>query len=123
MRAGAIRAVGGVVSIPAVAPDGIGALSAAAGLFAFTGMDRLEVIDVAIGLVEVAVAVVVVAVPDIERRQVGVDLGQCLACGNLSVVPGIDGVIDEHPGLGADDAAAVVARRRQPRCRAPAPNR
>ena len=55
-----------------MAPDGVRALGAAAGLLAFAGMDRLEVVDVAVRLVEVAVAVVVVAIPDVERGQEGV---------------------------------------------------
>ena len=55
-------------------PDGVLALRAAAGLLALTGVDRLEVVDVAVGLVEVAVAVVVVAVDLVELREVGLDL-------------------------------------------------
>ncbi len=59
----------GSVGIRAVAPDGVGALGTAAGLLALAGMHRLEVVDVAVRLVEVAVAVVVVAIPDVERRE------------------------------------------------------
>ena len=59
-------------------PDGVLALGAAAGLLALTGVDRLEVVDVAVGLVEVAVAVVVVAVDLVELREVGLDLGVVL---------------------------------------------
>jgi hypothetical protein len=58
-----------------MAPDGIGTLGAATGLLTFASMDGLEVVDIAIGLVEVAVAIIVVAIPDIEFRQVGIDLG------------------------------------------------
>ncbi len=68
-----------------MAPDGVGALRAAAGLFAFTGVDGLEVIDVTIGFVEVAVAVVVVAIPDIELAQVGVDLRRGLTRRDLGL--------------------------------------
>jgi hypothetical protein len=57
-----------------MAPDGVAALGPAAGLLTFAGVDRLEVIDVAVGLVEVAVAIEVVAVPDVELSQIGVDL-------------------------------------------------
>ena len=57
-----------------MAPDGVRALRAAARLLALAGVDRLEVVDVAVRLVEVAVAVVVVAIPDVELRQVVVDL-------------------------------------------------
>ena len=57
-----------------MAPDGVRALRAAAGLLALAGVHRLEVVDVAVRLVEVAVAVVVVAIPDVELRQVRVDL-------------------------------------------------
>ncbi len=71
-------------------------------------MNRLEVVDVAVRLVEVAVAVRVVAVPDVELREVGLDLGRGLPGGHLRVVPGVDRVVDEAPGLRADDVAAVV---------------
>jgi hypothetical protein len=52
-----------------------------------SGVDRLEVVDVAVGLVEVAVAVLVVAIPDVELREIGVDLRLHLAGRDLSVVP------------------------------------
>ena len=67
------------VGVRAVAPDGVGALGAAAGLLALAGVDRLEVVDVAVRLVEVAVVVEVVAVPDVERREQRVDLRWRLA--------------------------------------------
>ena len=52
--------------VPAVAPDGVFARRAATRLLAFAGVDGLEVVDVAVRLVEVSVAVVVVAIPDVE---------------------------------------------------------
>ena len=73
-----------------MAPDRVFALRAAAGLFVFTGVHRLEVIDVAVRLVEVAVAVGVVAIPDVELRQVGVDFLRRLAGGELRGVPNVD---------------------------------
>ena len=78
-----------------MAPERVGALRAAAGLLALTGVDRLEVVDVAVRLVEVAVAVGVVAVPDVELREVGLDLGRGLPGRQLRVVPGVDRVVDE----------------------------
>src|SRR3712207_7671113 len=50
-------------------PDGVGAERAAADLLAHARVHRLEVVDVAVGLVELGVAVVVVAVPDVEDRK------------------------------------------------------
>ena len=64
------------VGEPAVAPDGAVAQVAAAGLVALTGVHELHVVDVAIGLVEVAIAIPVIAVPDVKLAQVGVDLGR-----------------------------------------------
>ena len=88
-RGAGLAGVGGV-GVPAVRPDGVGALGAAAGLLALTGVDRLEVVDVAVGLVEVAVAVVVVAVDLVEllrgRRLISASV---LPCGLLVVVPGL----------------------------------
>ena len=52
-------------------------------LLAAPGVHRLEVVEVAVGLVEVAVAVEVVAVPDVELREVGVDVRRGLAGGEL----------------------------------------
>src|SRR4051794_27692202 len=93
-----------------MAPDGVGALRAAAGLLAFAGVHRLEVVDVPIGLVEVAVAVVVVAVPDVERRKQRVDVRLRLARIGLLLAPGIRLVDQEAADVpSADDAAAVVA--------------
>ena len=61
------------VDVPAVGPDGVRALCATTGILALTGVDRLEVVDVAIGLVEVAIGVEV-AIPDVELGKVVVDL-------------------------------------------------
>ena len=66
-----------------MAPDGVGALRAAAGLLALAGVHGLEVVDVAVGLVEVAVAVEVVAVPHVELGEVGVDLRVVLPARDL----------------------------------------
>jgi hypothetical protein len=65
-------------------------------------------VDVAIRLVEVAVAIVVVAIFLVEAGKIGVDLRGCLACGYLAVVPGGRRVADEEPDGGADDTAAGV---------------
>ena len=56
-------------------PDGVGALGAATGVLALTGVDGLEVIDVAIGLVEITVSVEVVAVPLVELAEVALNRG------------------------------------------------
>ena len=78
-----------------MAPDRVGALRAAAGLLAVAGVDRLEVVDVAVGLVEVAVAVVVVPIPHVELREIGVDLRGRLAGRDLPVVPGVQPVHEQ----------------------------
>ncbi len=89
-------------------PNGIRALGAAAGLLAFTSMDSLEVIDVTIRLIEVAIAIIVIAIPDIELGQIGADLSRGLAGCDLGVIPGIDRITDKQPGAGTNDAAAIV---------------
>ena len=53
-----------------MAPDRVGALLRVAGSFVAAGVDDLEVVDVAVALVEVAVLVEVVPVLDVERLQV-----------------------------------------------------
>src|SRR4029079_650304 len=63
-----------VERIPAMRPNRVGALPAAARLLAYTGVDRLEVVDIAVRLVEVPVTVVVVPIPDVELLHVLVDL-------------------------------------------------
>lgn len=88
--------VGGV-GVPAVAPDGVLALGAVAGLLPFAGVDRLEVVDVAVRLVEVAVTVVVVPVPDVVVGEVVADLGVAPALVLLVLVPGLGGVLDVVP--------------------------
>ena len=65
--------------VPAVRPDRVRALCASAGLLALTGVDDLEVVDVPILLVEVAVAVDVVAILLVERVQIRLDLRVRLA--------------------------------------------
>ena len=92
-------------------PDRVGALGAATGLLALTGVDRLEVVDVAVGLGEDAVVVVVVAVDLVELRQVGLDLLRRLAGRDLGVVPGGGGVSDERPvDRGVREVVRAVAR-------------
>src|SRR5690242_8384341 len=68
MRTDTIGTVRTEVGIPAMAPNSIRTLGAATGLFAFTCMDGLEVIDVPIGLIEVTIAISVIAIPDVEWR-------------------------------------------------------
>ncbi len=91
-----------------MAPDGISALGTAAGFFTLAGMNSLEVIDIAVGLVEVPIAIIIVAIPDIKLGQVSIDLGRCFTGSDLGVVPGIQRVAYEHPGVGTDDIAAVI---------------
>ena len=75
------------VDVPAVRPDRVGG---GAGLLALAGVDRLEVVDVAVGLVEVAVAVVVVAVPHVELGEVLASISAVLPSrGHLLGVPGV----------------------------------
>src|SRR6185436_20580369 len=97
-----------VERIPAMRPDRVGALRAAAGLLADAGVDRLEVVDIAVRLVEVAVTVVVVPIPDVELLQVLVDLRRRLARSDLPVVPGRERITDERPDGRADVAPAQV---------------
>ena len=68
----ALRADTALSGVPAVAPDRVATLRTAAGLFALAGVHQLEVVDVTVGLIEVAVAVTVVAVlgVDLARRPV-----------------------------------------------------
>ena len=61
---GEVRVEGGTAAVRPDRPRG------RAGLLAGTGVDRLEVVDVAVGLVEVAVVVDVVAVPLVEPGEV-----------------------------------------------------
>ena len=80
--------VGGLEGAPAVRPDGVLALvRVTVGLVA-TCVHDLQVVDVAVGLVEVAVAVPVVAVPDVVLRERRLDLLGRLASRQLLVVPG-----------------------------------
>ena len=95
--------------VPAVAPDGVGAVDrVAVGLVAARVHD-LEVVDVAVRLVEVAVLVEVVAVLVVERLQVAPDLGHRLTGRQLLLHPVRKTVADEEPGVVADDVAAEVA--------------
>ena len=65
-------------------------------------------VDVAVGLVEVAVVVVVVAVPDVEGVELGLHFRRGLARRQLVVGPDGDGVADQRPHAGTDVAAAGV---------------
>ncbi|KDN84967.1 hypothetical protein KCH_34940 [Kitasatospora cheerisanensis KCTC 2395] len=106
VRAGLARLVG--VHVRAVRPQRVVALDAAAGGLVLTGVDDLEVVQVAVRLVEVAVAVEVVTVPLVVLRQVGLDLGVGAALGLLVGDPGVDAVADQVLRVGADVLAAVV---------------
>ena len=74
---------GALEGLPAVAPDGVLAVDRVAVGLVAAGVDDLEAVDVAVGLVEVAVAVEVVAVPDVELRHGPLDLRVGLAGGLL----------------------------------------
>ena len=103
---GTLRATGSSWEerVPAVAPDRVLALPwIAVGLVA-TGVHDLEVVDVVVAFVEVAVAVMVVAVPDVERCKLRSDLGVGPACGLLVRYPLVHRVLDEEPGVRADAA-------------------
>ena len=109
---GTLRAAG--VRRPAVRPD---RPLGSAGLLAGSGVDGLEVVDVAVRLVEVAVAVVVVAVPHVEGLQVGLDLGRRLALRLLRLEPGLAAVVDEAGHVGVVlglPVAGLVVRDRDP---------
>ncbi len=113
-----------VEGIPAVAPDRGLTQRTASGLFAFPGVDRLERVDVAVRLVEIAVTVVVVAIPDIELTEVRVDLRRALAGRDLRVVPGVHRILQEVPhSVGPcawrDVHQVVIVRRRVPGHRDP----
>ena len=97
------------LGVPAMAPDRIASLLRVARGLVAASVHDLEVIDVPIGLVEVAVVVVVVAVPLVERLEVLGDLLHRLARIELRLYPECHGVADQEPGVGADDTAAEVA--------------
>ncbi len=80
-----------------MAPDGAVAQCPAASFIALTRVHKLGVVDVAIRLVEVAIAVPIVAVPHVEPAQVGIDLGRGFAGGDLRVVPAIERIDQELP--------------------------
>ena len=56
---------------------GYRALVIFACFLAFTGMNRLEMVDVAIWLIEVAIAIIIVPVPDVELAKVVINFGGC----------------------------------------------
>ena len=93
-----------------MAPDRVGALLRVTGGLVSSGVDDLEVVDVAVPLVEVAVAVEVVPVPTVEGLQV---LGRRrdvreATRRDLLVDPDVDAVADELPRVVADVAPAEV---------------
>ena len=85
--------------VPTMTPDGPVVTSRRARLVADARMDRLEGIDVAIRFIEVAVAIIVIAIPDVELAQIRIDLVSCLAGCNLRSVPAVDSLIQEVPNL------------------------
>src|SRR5690606_8016632 len=99
----------GDVRVPAVAPAGVLALPRVAVDHVAAGVDDLEVVDVAVRLVEHAVAVVVVAVVHVEGGQLGGDLlggpPGCLLVGH----PLVQAVTDQLPHVVADHVVARVA--------------
>jgi hypothetical protein len=75
-------------------------------------MDDLEVVDVAVGLVEVAVGIEVVAIPLVVRGEVPLDLRVGAALRRLARDPHVDRVLDQEPRVAAD-----VGRARNPSLR------
>ncbi len=92
-----------------MAPDGVAALPRVTVRLVATCVDDLEVVDVAVRLGEVAVLVVVVAVLDVERLQVVLDLLHGLTVVEALLHPQREGVADQELRALAHDAAAVVA--------------
>ncbi len=91
-----------------MAPDCILSLRAAARLFAYTGVHDLEVVDVAIRLIEVAIAIPVIAVPHVELAQVVVDFAAAHSACSCGVIPGVRAILHKIPDRGADNIAAEV---------------
>ncbi len=98
----------GLVDEAAVGPDGVLALDRVTVGLVAAGVQDLEVVDVAVRLVEVAVVVGVVAVPLVERLELGDH--RCLgpAGGELVGVPLVDTVADQVLAVVADDVRADV---------------
>ena len=105
----AVRAASRHVGVPAVAPDGVCAIDRVAGGLVTPGVHDLEVVDEPVGLREVAVAVAVIAVLDVEGLQVVLDLCQRHATVELVLGPDRERVAQQEPRVVADDVAAVVA--------------
>ena len=97
------------VGVPAVAPDGVGAVDRVARGLVATGVHDLEVVDEAVGLLVVAVGVDVVAVLHVEALEVGGDLGHRLARLQLLVDPDRQRVAHQRLGAVADHVATEVA--------------
>ena len=94
-------AAGLEVAVPAVAPDGVGAVGRVTGRLVAARVDDLEVVDEAVGLVELAVTVDVVAVLVVEGPQVVLDLRHGLARLQLLVHPDGQRVAHQRLGRGA----------------------
>src|SRR5690606_10532782 len=94
--------------VPAVRPDGVRALGTAARGLVLAGVHDLEGVDVAVGLVGVAVAAVVAAVTQVALGAVRLDLGVGLAGRLLLGDPGVQAVADDVPHARAVALAAGV---------------
>ena len=105
----AVRAAAGDRGVPAVRPDRVRALMRVAGSLVATSVDDLEVVDEAVGLGEVSVAVRVVAVGDVERLEIRLDRRHRDAGVELTLDPDRHRVADQEPGVVADDPAAEIA--------------
>ena len=79
-------------------PNGVRAEGSAARFLTFSGVDDLEVIDVAVWLVEVAVPIEVVTVPFIESLQISSDLLNVHAGRKMISGPAVYVVSDQCPG-------------------------
>src|SRR5512145_796449 len=60
----AARTDRGQLHVPAMTPYGVRAQHASASLFTFTGMHSLEVVNIAIRFVKIAIAIIIVAIPN-----------------------------------------------------------
>ncbi len=89
-------------------PYRVGSLCAAACFLTLAGVHDLEMIDIAIRLVEVAVGVVIVPIPHVERLELRAHLCQRLSRCELIRRPDGNGVTNEHPDRRTDVRAAGV---------------
>src|SRR5688572_8073800 len=107
MGASSIRAISRIVRIPAMAPDRVHAQNATTYFFTHASMDRLEMVNVTIGFIEIAVAVVIVTIPLVKTFQVITDLGGRHSSGKHISIPGINRIIDEAPDCRASQIIIV----------------